>query len=47
MMQGYVNVNYETILLVVLKNGSTLKSINAVIDTGFTGFLSLPADTID
>jgi clan AA aspartic protease len=46
MMQGYVNVNYEAIILVVVKNGSKLKSINAVIDTGFTGFLSLPATII-
>jgi len=42
MMQGYVNENYEAVLTVVVKNGNKLKSINAVIDTGFTGFLSLP-----
>lgn len=41
MMQGYVNENYEAVLTVVVKNGNKLKSINAVIDTGFTGFLSL------
>jgi clan AA aspartic protease len=42
MMQGYVNENYEAMLSVVVRNGDKLKSITAVIDTGFTGFLSLP-----
>ena len=42
MMQGYVNENCEATILVVVRNIAKLKSINAVIDTGFTGFLSLP-----
>jgi clan AA aspartic protease len=42
MMQGYVNGNYEAIISVAVKNGNSLKSVDAVIDTGFTGFLSLP-----
>jgi clan AA aspartic protease len=42
MMQGYVNENYEAIISVAVKNGNSLKSFDAVIDTGFTGFLSLP-----
>jgi clan AA aspartic protease len=42
MMQGYVNENYEAMFSVSVKNGVSFKSINAVIDTGFTGFLSLP-----
>ena len=46
MMQGYVNKNYEATVLVVVRNNAKLKSINAVIDTGFTGFLSLPNDII-
>jgi predicted aspartyl protease len=41
MMQGYVNKNCEATILVVVRNNAKLKSINAVIDTGFTGFLSL------
>ena len=47
MMQGYVNMNYEAVISLVIKHNSRLKSINAVIDTGFTGFLSLPQSIID
>ena len=46
MMQGYVNKNCEATILVVVRNNYKLKSINAVIDTGFTGFLSLPNEII-
>ncbi len=46
MMQGYVNQAYEAVIPVVIKYGSKLKSVNAVIDTGFTGFLSLPSSII-
>ena len=46
MMQGYVNRAYEAVIPVVLSYGGKLKSVNAVIDTGFTGFLSLPSNII-
>jgi clan AA aspartic protease len=46
MMQGYVNENFEAIISVSVKNGVSFKSIDAVIDTGFTGFLSLPSAII-
>ena len=46
MMRGYVNQNYEAMLSLVVRNGDKLKSITAVIDTGFTGFLSLPIAAI-
>jgi clan AA aspartic protease len=46
MMQGYVNQAYEAVIPVVIKYGSKLKSVNAVIDTGFTGFLSIPSSMI-
>ena len=42
MMQGYVNENYEAMISVAVKNGNSFKSFDVVIDTGFTGFLSLP-----
>ena len=47
MMQGYVNTGYEAVISLVIKHNNRLKSINAVIDTGFTGFLSLPQSIID
>jgi clan AA aspartic protease len=46
MMQGYVNQAYEAVIPVVIKYGNKLKSVNAVIDTGFTGFLSIPSSMI-
>ncbi|NJM77315.1 MAG: clan AA aspartic protease [Acaryochloridaceae cyanobacterium RU_4_10] len=46
MMQGYVNTNYEAVISVVVSYDGKLKSINAVIDTGFTGFLSLPSEIV-
>jgi clan AA aspartic protease len=46
MMQGYVNPAYEAVIPVVIRYNGKLKSVNAVIDTGFTGFLSLPPDII-
>ena len=47
MMQGYVNDNYEAVISLVIRNGNKLKQIKAVIDTGFTGFLTLPANIIN
>ncbi len=46
MMQGYVNDYCEAVIPVVIRNGTKLKSVNAVIDTGFIGFLSLPDSLI-
>jgi clan AA aspartic protease len=42
MMQGYVNENYEAMISVAVKNRNSFKSFDALVDTGFTGFLSLP-----
>ena len=47
MMQGYVNTIYEAVISIVIRHNGKLKSVNAVIDTGFTGFLSLPSNIID
>jgi len=43
MMQGFVNQNCEAIIRVVVGQANGPKQmVEAVIDTGFTGFLSLP-----
>jgi clan AA aspartic protease len=47
MMQGVVNLRREATLTVVVGNSNQqLQAIEAVIDTGFTGFLSLPSAII-
>jgi predicted aspartyl protease len=45
-MHGYFNLAYEALPSVVIRHNSKLKSIDIVIDTGFTGFLSLPSTII-
>lgn len=42
MMQGRVNQRCEAAISVVVRGEDKLKSVDAVIDTGFNGFLSLP-----
>lgn len=46
MMQGRVNQNCEAMLSVAIKNVDIMKSVDAVIDTGFSGFLTLPSGII-
>lgn len=46
MMQGRVNQNCEAMLSIAIRNVDTIKSIDAVIDTGFSGFLTLPSGII-
>lgn len=46
MMQGVVNRSCEAILPVVVKNNTTTQMVDAVIDTGFSGFLTLPSNVI-
>ncbi len=48
MMQGFVNQSCEAMIRIAINHGSAPKQIvEAVIDTGFTGFLSLPLSTIE
>jgi clan AA aspartic protease len=47
MMQGFVNQRCEAILRIAVGYGNSPKQmIEGVIDTGFTGFLSLPPSII-
>jgi clan AA aspartic protease len=47
MISGYVNTDREAIIqLVVLGENKQNKGIKAVVDTGYTGFLTLPSATI-
>ena len=46
MMQGRVNQSCEATLSIVIKNSRTTQLVDAVIDTGFSGFLTLPSDII-
>lgn len=47
MMQGRVNTNCEATLSIVIANQNReSKLIDAVIDTGYTGFLTLPREII-
>jgi clan AA aspartic protease len=48
MMLGYVNASREAIIQVaIVGRGKQLKSVKAIIDTGFTGDLTLPRSAID
>jgi clan AA aspartic protease len=47
MMHGVVNPNVEATIKFVVANGKAQRRvIDAVIDTGYTGFLSLPHEVI-
>jgi clan AA aspartic protease len=46
MMQERVNQRCEAVISVAVRGGGKIKPVDAVIDTGFNGFLSLPTESI-
>jgi clan AA aspartic protease len=46
MMQGRVNQSCEAMLSIAIRNDQTTQMVNAVVDTGFSGFLTLPSEVI-
>ena len=48
MMQGFVNQNCEAMMSIVVgRDNKPTQMVRALIDTGFTGFLSLPVSMIE
>jgi predicted aspartyl protease len=48
MMYGFVNQRCEAVIRIAVGHANNPKQmIETVIDTGFTGFLSLPLSTIE
>ncbi|MFN9671971.1 MAG: clan AA aspartic protease [Microcystis sp.] len=41
MMQGRVNQGCEAMLAIAVRNNETMQIVDAVIDTGFSGFITL------
>jgi clan AA aspartic protease len=46
MMQGRVNQRCEATLALAVKGSEITQMVDTVIDTGFSGFLTLPSDMI-
>ncbi|WP_315784860.1 clan AA aspartic protease [Fischerella sp. JS2] len=47
MISGYVNADYEPIIRIkILDSNGQIYEQNAIVDTGFNGWLSLPPDLI-
>ncbi|MCY6492855.1 clan AA aspartic protease [Leptolyngbya sp. GGD] len=46
MMEGRVNQYCEATLSIVIRSNTTTQLVDAVIDTGFSGFLTLPSEII-
>lgn len=46
MIQGLVNARHEAVVRLRLRGQSGVESVDAVIDSGFTSSLTLPASTV-
>ena len=47
MIEGFVNDSYESIIkLSIYLSSKILKTVNAIIDTGFNGYISIPTTLI-
>jgi clan AA aspartic protease len=46
MMQGRVNQRCEAVISIAVRGGNKIESVDAVIDTGFNGFLTLPSTIV-
>ena len=43
MIEGFVNANYEAVVTLALRGSAgQVRTVEAVVDTGFNGFLTLP-----
>ena len=48
MIQGEVNAAYEAVVILPLQDqGGRTRNIEAVVDTGYSGFLTLPPGLVD
>ena len=47
MIRGIVNDYYEPMIRILLGSGTINHEVEAVVDTGFDGYITLPPDLID
>ena len=48
MIRGVVNAAYEAVITISLQGSeSRTREIEAVVDTGYSGFLTLPSELVD
>ncbi|KAF0132699.1 MAG: hypothetical protein FD145_1586 [Candidatus Saganbacteria bacterium] len=46
-MKGYINSNFEPVIKIGIINDGKLFKFDAIIDTGFNGFISIPHKIIE
>ena len=47
MIEGLVNANYEAVISLPLRGPAGQTQVDAVVDTGFNGFLTLPPTVVE